>query len=277
MDFLERFKYAWQIAYQLWNTHRFAFFDFPSKKKTKNIYPKYQSEGRNGRENKENVYELIFYVLFLDISRFCKHKLTFKFMVSWSPTFSYSPAVQVPTASRNTIIKSQLNEPKSNGWTSSHRPHYITYFPLVFFCQQTNQLLSLDLQLAHEWQSLASWKWKWEIPKRFSAARFGPFYRLNTERSSESSGETWSINGIMTRGIKAAPSWPLAGTNVLWTGGCPGCCYCCYCWWVANNSGRSGGLVVTGWRFKLPWRKMHTWVGMWGWDPKSCYLTERQE
>lgn len=106
--FLERFKYAWQIAYQLWNTRRFAFFWFSLQKNTYIQNMRYMSEGRNSRENKENVYGLIFLC-------FCEHKLTFKFMVSWSPTFSYSPAVQVPTASRNTIIKSQVNEPKSNG------------------------------------------------------------------------------------------------------------------------------------------------------------------
>jgi len=54
-------------------------------------------------------------------------------------------------------------------------------------------------------------------------------------------------NGIMTPDIKAAPSWPLAGTNVLplgWLLGRTGGCHCC---WVANNSARSGGLPYLLW------------------------------
>jgi len=53
-----------------------------------------------------------------------------------------------------------------------------------------NLLLSLDLQLAHKWQSEEK---AMKMGKtRVSRTRFG-FYRLNTERSSESSGETWAI------------------------------------------------------------------------------------
>lgn len=90
-------------------------------------------------------------------------------------------------------------------------------------------------------------------------------YRLNTERSSESSGKTWTINGVMTPDTKAAPSWPLAGTNVPDGQG------------VARVAGLGIAIIVVGWQTTpagvvdiwwwtccdrlaacgLPWQEMH--------------------